>query len=104
MTETSAEADGRAPFRLRGCILQILYSFFKEFPYGSMEARHLIESCDTNPQTLNWNLVYLEKCGYVELDKSPDCPPYVTCTATITALGIDLIEDESEFSRKFSSM
>jgi hypothetical protein len=102
MTENNASAGDKPPFKLRRCILQSLYSFFKEFPYGSMEVRHMIESCETDTQTLNWNLVYLEKCGYIELDKSPDCPPYVTCTATITAVGIDLVEDEAEFSSKFS--
>jgi len=102
MTENNASAGDKPPFKLRRCILQNLYSFFKEFPYGSMEVRHMIDSCETDTQTLNWNLVYLEKCSYIELDKSPDCPPYVTCTATITAGGIDLVEDEAELSSKCS--
>ena len=102
MTENNASAGDKPPFKLRRCILKNLYSFFREFPYGSMEVRHMIESCETDPQSLNWNLVYLEKCGYIELDKSPDCPPYVTCTATITAGGIDLVEDEAKFSSRFS--
>ena len=101
MAENNTLADPNPPFRLRRCILLNLYSFFKEFPYGSMEVRHLVDSCDTDPHTLNWNLVYLEKCGYIELDKSPDCPPYVTCTATMTADGIDLVEDDTRFSSRF---
>ena len=46
-------------------------------------------------------MVYLEKCGYVELDKSMDCPPYVSCTAIITATGIDLVETPQKFDKKF---
>ena len=101
MAENNSQSIDKPPFKLRRCILQNLYSFFKEFPYGSMEIHHMVESCETVAQSLNWNLVYLEKCGYIELDKSTDCPPYVSCTATITAAGIDLVEDEAEFSIKF---
>jgi hypothetical protein len=46
-------------------------------------------------------MVYLEKCGYVELGKSVEAPPYVASTATLTAAGIDLIEDGDEFDRRF---
>ncbi len=87
--------------RLRRSVLISLYRFFKEFPYGSMELRQIEEQCDVAPQSLNWNLVYLEKCGYLELDKSSDCPPFISCSASITAEGIDLIENESGFDKRF---
>ena len=56
-----------------------------------------------NSRELNWNIVYLEKCGYVELGKSIDAPPYIASSATITAQGIDLVEDENGFNRRFAA-
>ena len=66
-----------------------------------MELRVLEETCPSDVGTLNWNLVYLDKCGYVELDKSQDCPPYISCTVCITAQGIDLVEAPSRFDTLF---
>jgi len=31
-----------------------------------------------------------------------DCPPYVSCTATTTAKGIDLVENPTQFDKKLS--
>ena len=89
--------------RLRRRILSLLYAFFQEFPYGSMEPRQIKEACGTTAGLLNWNLVYLEKSGYVALDRSPDCPPYVACSASITAEGVDLVEDLARFNKRFPS-
>jgi hypothetical protein len=50
---------------------------------------------------LNWNLVYLEKKGFVSLSPSVDCLPYAACTASITGGGIDLAEDGEALSRQF---
>jgi hypothetical protein len=61
----------------------------------------LAEACDIDSQDLNWNMVYLEKCGYVELGKSIQTPPYIACSVTITAAGIDLVEDEAAFNLRF---
>ena len=90
-------------FRLRQCILETLYGSFKKFPYAAIELRQIEEACQTDAATLNWNIVYLEKCGFVELGKSVECPPYVASSAAITAKGIDLVEDKSELKRRFSS-
>ena len=97
--DTSAENMDH--FGLRRCILKTLYAFFKEYPFGLIELRHIDEKCQSNPTWLNWNIVYLEKCGYVELDKSMDCPPYISCTATISAKGIDLLENSRKFDKTF---
>jgi len=94
-------AEMEVHFALRRCILKTLYEFFKAYPFGLAELRTIDETCQSNPELLNWNMVYLEKCGYVELDKSMDCPPYLSCTATITAKGIDLVETPREFEKKF---
>lgn len=87
--------------RLRRCILQTLYALFKKHPYAQVELAQLLEDCQIDTETLNWNMVYLEKSGFVELSKSIDTPPYIACSASITAAGIDLIEDEDEFDNRF---
>jgi hypothetical protein len=95
------QADIQGHFELRRCILETLYGFFREYPYGLAELHLFQEQCQCSPEELNWNIVYLEKCGFVDLDKSMDCPPYVSCTATITAQGIDLVENPAQFGNKF---
>ncbi|MBF0223935.1 MAG: hypothetical protein HQK76_00645 [Desulfobacterales bacterium] len=87
---------------LRRTILKCLYETFKEYPYAAVELNYLEEKCNTDVKSLNWNIVYLEKCGYVELAKSVESYSYVALSATITAIGIDLIENEFEFNKKFS--
>ena len=79
----------------------MLYETFKEYPYAAVELRQIAEECHTDSKALNWNIVYLEKCGYVELSKSFASPPYIASSASITAEGIDLVEHESEFNRRF---
>ena len=86
---------------LRRCILKALYDFFKSYPYGLMELGTIDEMCRSRPAQLNWNIAYLEKCGYVELDRSMDCPPYISCTASITAKGIDLVEHVQKLDKIF---
>lgn len=92
----------KSHIKLRGCILKRLYEMFKEYPYAVIELRQIEEDCQTNSKELNWNLVYLEKCGYVELGQSIEAPPYIACSASMTAEGIDLVEDEDKFYRRFS--
>ena len=86
---------------LRRCILKALYDFFRSYPYELMELGTIDEMCRSRPERLNWNIAYLEKCGYVELDRSMDCPPYISCTASITAKGIDLVEDVQKLDKIF---
>ena len=87
--------------RLRRCIMETLYEIFKRVPYAAVELRQIEEDCHTNTSEVNWNLVYLEKCGLVELGKSIECPPYIASSVTLTAQGIDLVENETEFMRRF---
>jgi len=96
--------DAESHIGLRRCILKRLYEIFKEYPYAVIEPRQIEEDCQTNSKELNWNLVYLEKCGYVELGQSIEAPPYIACSASITAEGIDLVEDEDEFYRRFAKV
>lgn len=87
--------------RLRACLLEKLYQFFREIPYGAMELGQLETHCRTDTQTLNWNLVYLEMCGYVELGRGVEAWPHVAFSANITAAGIELVEDTRRFRARF---
>jgi len=78
--------------RIRRCVMEALYDFFKSFPYATMELRQLSEEFGIEPGDLNWNIVYLEKCGLVDLAKSYAQPPFVSPSAVITAGGIELID------------
>lgn len=49
-----------------------------------------------------WNIVYLEKKGWVCLSHDTNCPPFVSCYVELTTEGIDLVEDELAFEREFS--
>lgn len=79
-----------------------LYDWFKQYPLASIELRQLSDACDTDAEQLNWNLAYLQKKGWIELDLSIDCPPFISCTAQISAEGIDLIEDAAAFEAQFT--
>lgn len=54
--------------RLRRCIIELIYEHFMEFPYAPLEMDVIADHCKAEAKTLNWNIVYLEKCGYVELE------------------------------------
>lgn len=101
MEENSPSAFPGEHFRIRRRILKRLYEIFQGYPYASVELRQIAEECHTDPGELNWNIVYLEKCGYVELGRSSECPPYIAPSASITAGGIDIVENEGEFNRRF---
>jgi diadenosine tetraphosphate (Ap4A) HIT family hydrolase len=101
MTRKFFSETVRPHIELRRCILLKLYGIFKEYPYAPMELKELKEECRTNPKDLNWNIVYLEKCGYVELGRAYEGVTYVAPSAAITPAGIDLIENEREFNRRF---
>lgn len=101
MSEIEPSSFDNSFFRIRRDILKVLYSFFREYPYARIELRDIEKACCTNTKDLNWNIVYLEKCGYIELGRSSESYPYVACSASITAAGIDLAEDGKAFNRRF---
>jgi hypothetical protein len=95
-------AASSATIRLRRCILEHLYARFQEYPLAAIELGQLLEACRTTARELNWNIVYLEKNGWVELDLGNDCPPYVACTAALTGAGIELVENVQTFEDRFA--
>ena len=101
MDEHTSSSCSKDHVRLRRCILNRLYEIFKDFPYASVELSQISEECHADAGELNWNIVYLEKCGYVELAKSFECLPFIAPSVTITARGIDVVEDKREFNSRF---
>jgi hypothetical protein len=91
--------DLAAHRQIRRCLLMALYAMFREYPYAAIELSYLQEECRVSTKDLNWNIVYLEKKKLIELDKSGDCPPYIACSVTISAAGIDLVEDKEKFNQ-----
>ena len=88
-------------FALRKQVLVYLYGLFREVPYAAVELEQIATACGTTARELNWNLVYLERCGYVEMSRSGESHPYVACSVALTASGIDLIENGPEFRKRF---
>lgn len=95
-------AASHSTVRLRRCILEHLYTSFQEYPLAAIELGQLAEACRATAPELNWNIVYLQKKGWVELDLGNDCPPYVACSAALTGAGIDLVEDVQAFEARFN--
>lgn len=93
--------DLNTAYGLRSCVMRHLYEWFKQYPLASIELRQLCEVCDADAGQLNWNLAYLQKKGWIDLDLSIDCPPFIACTAQISAEGVDLIEDAAAFEAQF---
>ena len=85
--------EHQSTLNLRRCILEHLYARFRAYPRAPVELVHLAEVCSVSARELNWNMVYLEKKGWIKLDQSADCPPYAACSAELTGAGIDLVED-----------
>ena len=98
-----SDSDNQKTQHLRACILKHLYEWFKQYPLASIELRQLSDTCRVNAQDLNWNMAYLEKKGLINLNLAVDCPPFIACTASLTAAGIDLIEDVATFNAQFLS-
>lgn len=93
--------DHTAVLQLRRCILRQLYAWFQQVPLAPVELQRIAQACNSSDQDLNWNILYLEKKGWVELSHDVNCPPYVSCTAELTGAGIDLVEDPDAFERQF---
>ena len=94
-------SERQAILALRRCFLLTLYDFFRKHPLAEVELANLEQTCRTSLDALNWNLVYLEKKGLVALSPTVECLPYVACTVSLTAEGIDLVEDEAALNRRF---
>jgi hypothetical protein len=96
-----APLNQNSALQLRRSILTQLYAWFQEVPLAPVELSRLAESCAAAAQELNWNIIYMEKKGWVALSRDSNCPPFVACSVELTGAGIDLIEDPATFERQF---
>ncbi len=84
---------------IRRKILEMSYERFKEHPYYRITPKEFKEILNIDLKTLNFNIVYLEEKGYIELQKPLEGSLFVG--ARITSKGVDLVEDEFQFDTTF---
>jgi DNA-binding Lrp family transcriptional regulator len=85
--------------KVRRRILEILYEQFVEHPYNRTTPKEFKEQLGISLRDLNYNMIYLEDKGLVELQKPLEGSLFVG--ARITYRGIDLVENEYEFDIMF---
>jgi hypothetical protein len=86
-------------YALRRKILEMLYKRFTEHPYHRITPQEFIEKLAVTQKELDFNIVYLEEKGFVELQKPLEGSIFVG--ARITPKGIDLVEDDKKLSELF---
>ena len=86
---------------IRRKILEILYESFKDHPYGRITPKELQEALDISLKELQFNAIYLEEKGLIELQKPLEGSLFVGARAT--SKGIDIVEDEYELDMLFPS-
>ncbi len=84
---------------IRRKILIMAYEKFKEHPYYRITPKEFKEALNIDLKTLNFNIVYLEEKGYIELQKPLEGSLFVG--ARITSKGVDLVEDDYQFDITF---
>jgi len=77
----------------------MLYECFKEHPYNRMTSNELKETLNIGQKELQFNVIYLEEKGLLELQKPLEGSLFVG--ARITPKGIDLVEDEIQLDIVF---
>jgi hypothetical protein len=84
---------------IRRRILEMVYERFKEHPYYQITPKEFTEDLDISIEQLSYNIVYLEEKGFLELAKPLEGSIFVG--ARITAMGIDLVENQEKFDLTF---
>jgi len=84
---------------IRRKILKMAYEKFMEHPYYRITPKEFKEALNIDLKTLNFNIVYLEEKGYIELQKPLEGSLFVG--ARITSKGVDLVEDDYQFDIAF---
>lgn len=86
---------------IRRKILEILYESFKDHPYGRITPKELQKTLNISLKELQFNAIYLEEKGLIELQKPLEGSLFVGARAT--PKGIDIVEDGYELDMLFSS-
>ena len=77
----------------------MLYDRLKEHPYNRITSKEFKETLNISLKDLQFNVIYLEEKGLLELQKPLEGSLFVG--ARITPKGIDLIEDEFQMTISF---
>lgn len=85
--------------KIRRQILEMAYDRFKEHPYYRITPKELENALNIGFKKLNYNIIYLEEKGLIELQKPLEGSIFVG--VRISSKGIDLIEDECKFGIMF---
>jgi hypothetical protein len=90
------------PVEIRRYILKTLYGFYKEKPFNFVKIADLCNKIEINENDIMWHLEYLSTSGYIEgtANRHFGSSKYLE-KVKITNKGVDLLEDPSEFNRKF---
>ncbi|MCK4756663.1 hypothetical protein KAS56_06995, partial [candidate division WOR-3 bacterium] len=84
---------------IRRKILKMAYERFKEHPYHRITPKELENALNIGFKELNYNIIYLEEKGFIELQKPLEGNIFVGVRTT--SKGIDLVEDECQFGIMF---
>jgi hypothetical protein len=84
---------------IRRKILEMLYESFKDHPYGRITPKELQEMLKITLKELQFNAIYLEEKGLIELQKPLEGSLFVGARAT--PKGIDVVEDEYQLEVAF---
>ena len=84
---------------IRRTILLLLYDTFKDHPYGRITPKELREKLNIGIKEVQFNSIYLEEKGLIELQKPLEGNLFVG--ARITPKGIDIVEDEYQLDILF---
>jgi hypothetical protein len=84
---------------IRREILKMVYERYTQHPYYRVTPKEFKEELGISLRQLNFNIVYLEEKGLLELQKPLEGSLFVG--ARITPRGIDLVEDEFQFDTTF---
>ncbi|MBA7523988.1 hypothetical protein ES705_16125 [subsurface metagenome] len=85
--------------KIRRQILKMAYERFKEHPYYRITPKELEDALNIGFKELNYNIIYLEEKGLIELQKPLEGSIFVG--VRISSKGIDLVEDECRFDIMF---
>ncbi|MCK4673048.1 hypothetical protein KAT67_03580, partial [candidate division WOR-3 bacterium] len=85
--------------KIRRGILKMAYERFKEHPYHRITPKELENALNIGFKELNYNIIYLEEKGFIELQKPLEGSIFVG--VRISSKGIDLVEDECQFGIMF---
>ena len=75
------------------------YELYQQHPYYRVTPKEFREAIEIGIQELNFNVIYLEEKGLLELQKPLEGDLFVG--ARITPDGIDLIEDQERFNELY---